>query len=239
MANASMTNASTTIDKNAPPADTGGWMAFLVAVANLKGGCGKSTIAVHLACELAGKAAVVLVDADRQATASYYCSTGAGVPVQCRHLPLDGGSVKAWLSQVMAIEADYLVIDSPPHVGTATEAIIGISDLVLIPCTPSTADLVATVPAVELVRQVRAARDDGRLKCLILPSRVDVRTSSGREIEAALRKFGEPVGPAIHQRAAFVDAFTAGKWIGEFAPHSDAYADIAALAARVRRSKTT
>ena len=39
-------------------------MARLIAVANLKGGCGKSTIAVNLACELAQKTTVELIDAE-------------------------------------------------------------------------------------------------------------------------------------------------------------------------------
>ena len=45
-------------------------MGSLIAVGNLKGGTGKSTIAVNLACALAdGGGSVVLVDADAQGTA--------------------------------------------------------------------------------------------------------------------------------------------------------------------------
>lgn len=40
----------------------------VLTVANLKGGCGKSTIAVNLACELAQKTTVELIDADAQGT---------------------------------------------------------------------------------------------------------------------------------------------------------------------------
>jgi chromosome partitioning protein len=69
----------------------------------------------------------------------------------------------------------------------------------------------------------------------LVPSRIDRRTSSGREIESALKQFGEPIGPAICQRSAFIDALTAGQWIGEYAPESAAHDDITALALSVKR----
>ena len=213
-------------------------MAYVVAIANLKGGSGKSCIAVNLACELANKAAVVLVDADEQGTAARYCSSGL-LPVTCEHLPLvgDARATDRWASRVLAIAADYVVLDAPPHVGAATKAIIGIADLVVVPVSASPADLWATIPAVQLVRTVRASRAKGP-GCLLVPSRVDSRTTAGREIEEALQKLGEPVGPIVHQRAAFVDALTVGKWIGDYAAHSDAHQDIAALGKRVERIRS-
>jgi chromosome partitioning protein len=209
-------------------------MAFIIAVANLKGGCGKSSIAVNLASELAGTAPVVLVDADVQGTATHHTS-GGDLPIRAEHLPLSDERVDTWGRRVLALDAEYIVIDCPPQIGLVTDAAIGISDLVLIPCTPSTADLLATVSAVDLVRAARGARNDGGPKCLLVPSRVDTRTVAGRDIEAALKKFKEPVGPVIHQRAAFVDCFSANRSIGDHAPGGSAHRDIQALATRVRK----
>src|SRR5580700_8967509 len=51
--------------------------AVVIAILNLKGGCGKSTIAVNLACELAANAdSVLLLDNDSQGTASHWSSHG-------------------------------------------------------------------------------------------------------------------------------------------------------------------
>jgi hypothetical protein len=43
------------------------------------------------------------------------------------------------------------------------------------------------------------------------------------------------MAPAIHQSDAFADAFTAGRWIGDFAFNSAAHKDIKALANAVRK----
>jgi len=210
----------------------------LVAVANLKGGCGKSNIAVNLACALFGKrTSVVFVDADAQGTGTFHASKGL-LPVMCESLPLEADAgVAAWVRRILALKGDFVVIDAPPHVGAVTQAIIGVVDLVLVPVTPSAADLVATGRAIELIRKARKLRSDGGPKCLMLPSRVDSRTVAGRELAGALETFGEPVGPTIHQRAVFVDAMSSGQWVGDFAPGSDAHNDIIALSEAVKKGR--
>ena len=202
---------------------------MLLTVASLKGGTGKSTIAVNLACIFA----VPVVDADAQGTASAYGAPG-GLPIEVMSLPLERERDAArWISKVLAIGDS--VIDCPPHLRTVTEAAVVLADLVVIPCTASAADLMATAGAVELVAQAREARQDNGPGCLIVPSRIDRRTSAGREIEGALKQFGEKVGPAIGQRTVFVDAFAAGQWVGEYARRSKAMAEVSALSRAIKR----
>ena len=210
-------------------------LGSIIAVANLKGGVGKSTIAVNLACELAVNQTVVVVDADAQETATAWASHGKlGVAVE--PMPLDSGlDAASWVEGVLNIEADHIVIDCPPHVGPATYAAVGIADIVLVPVTPSGADLVAASPALDLLSEVKQARRDGGPLCMLVPTKVDRRTAAGREIEAALAQFDQPVAPSIGQRTAFVDSFGAGVWIGRFAPRSPAREEIHALTNAVKR----
>jgi chromosome partitioning protein len=208
----------------------------IITVANLKGGCGKSTIAVNLAGELARKAtAVVVIDADGQGTATSWAEAGR-LPFRVYSLPLENPRDGArWIERVLSLDAACLIVDCPPHVGAATEAAVGVSDLALIPVFSSGADLRATVQAMNLVRAARANRKDRGPDCLIVPSRIDRRTLVGREIESALKQFGEAIAPAVHQRAAFIDALTESRWIGDYAPESPAHDDITALALAVKR----
>lgn len=211
-------------------------MPIIVSVANLKGGVGKSTIAINLAGALQSKRRVVLIDADQQGTAAAWASAGR-LPFPVEHMPLEGQrEARRLIDRVMSLQADYILIDCPPHVGSATETAIGLSDIVLIPIFSGLADLRATESAVELVRRARHARNDtrGLPNCLLIPSRVDRRTLAGREIESALGRFHEPIGPPIHQRAAFIDACTEGLTIGQYAPGSLADQEIEELKRRLR-----
>ncbi len=207
----------------------------IVAVGNLKGGVGKSTLAVNLACELAPSRKVYLIDADAQATAAEWMA-GGGLPVKGEALPLDDErKAAAWIKRVRAADADLVLIDLPPHTGAATAAALIVADLFLVPVAPSGLDLRAAAKALDLLREARQARGQGQPRALLVPSRVDRRTGAGREIEAALHEMGEPVGPAIGHRAAFVDSATARDWIGAFAPRSVAHQEVQALAAVVDR----
>ncbi len=211
--------------------------AVVIAVLNLKGGCGKSTIAVNLACELAvDSGPVLLLDNDAQGTATHWLSHGL-LPVRGSFMPLENEEDGERLVRAVAASNDrYVVLDAPAHVGAAAQAAGRIADLVVIPVTASGVDLVATEMVVDLIRQARVLRRGGAPKCLIVPSKIDRRTDAGRRIDEQVRRFGETVGPAIHQRTAFVDAFGAGQWIGDYAPQSPAHYDVAALAMAVRRS---
>jgi chromosome partitioning protein len=211
--------------------------AVVIGVLNLKGGCGKSTIAVNLACELAGDGdPVLLLDNDSQGTTTHWLSHGR-LPVQGEFMPLENDADGEKLMRAVTSRNErYVVLDAPAHVGAAAQTAGKIADLVLVPVTASGIDLVATQAVVDLIRQARVLRRGGAPKCLIVPSKIDRRTDAGRKIDERLQSFGENIGPAIHQRTAFVDAFGAGQWIGDYAPQSPAHYDITALATAVKRS---
>lgn len=217
-------------------------IAATIAVLNLKGGVGKTTLAIGIGATLAAFGPVVLVDADGQATAMAWAA-GGKLPMRVEALPLDSGrprDVEAWLARLVALKAGaaFLMVDLPPNLGAVTTAALTVTDLAVIPVPPSGMDINASSKAMHLLRQARLVRRGNRPAALLVPSRVDRRTGAGREIEAVLSDFREPVGPAIVQRAAHVDAFSAGRWIGDYAPRSAAHTEMEALAAVVKRMAT-
>jgi chromosome partitioning protein len=207
-------------------------MGKLIAVGNLKGGTGKSTIAVNLACALReGDRTVALVDADPQGTATDW-QEGGGLPVLVEALPLGSQrEAQRWVARVLALKAgaDYVVVDLPPQVGSGIASALLLADLLLVPVSPSGVDLRATGRALDLLRRARAVRGGAKPAAMLVPSRVDRRTVIGQRAHATLAELGLQVGPQICQRSAHVSAFAAGTWVGAFAPGSPAHREIRVL----------
>jgi chromosome partitioning protein len=207
-------------------------MGKIIAVGNLKGGTGKSTIAVNLACGLAERTgAVALIDADPQGTATAWLRDGPPQGLHLLSLPLADAAGRAmWSDRIIGQRRrqDLVVIDLPPQMGQCFEAALRIADLLVIPLTLSEVDLHATAQALAVLHRVQSVRR-GPPACLLVPSKVDRRTSVGRQARASLVRLGWQVGPALGQRAAHSDAFKAAKWIGAHAPGTAAHLEVHAL----------
>lgn len=202
----------------------------IIGICGRKGGSGKTTTAVHLAADLATRRkSVVLIDCDLQGSATHWAEPG-NLPMPVEHRPLETeNQIAAWSRAVRGIDADYLVLDAPPHLNEALGGVIGLADLAVVPCGPSGMDLIATGETVGLVREIRQARGGKKPAIVLVPNRVDVRTASGKELAAALKDIGEPVSPSIGYRTAFSDAFNAGDWVGAYAPNTLAHREMKAL----------
>ena len=211
-------------------------MGNVIAIGNLKGGTGKSTIAVNLACALAESGdAVVLVDADAQATATDW-HAGRSLPVPVESLPLGGErDAQSWVARVLTPQGGRR-----PRGGRSAAA-----DRLRHRVRPADRRSVRhsghpvgrrSAGDRQGARSAAAGARGARLvppACMLVPSRVDRRTAVGRRIHMTLERFGLRVGPAIRQRSAHIEAFDAGAWIGAHAPASPAYREIRVLRDRI------
>jgi chromosome partitioning protein len=211
-------------------------MGQIIVSGNLKGGTGKTTIAVNLACALGLHGhSVALLDVDPQGTACDWAKRG-GLPLRAEATPPSGVPGRGrWLQRAVELRGttDIVLLDMPPSSAPVLAAVLMVADLLVIPITPSAVDVPPTAEVLRLVREAREARRDRRPAALLVPNRVDPNAhydDATRESFACLR---ERWAPSINLHVEHGSAFARGVWIGDHSPGSDAASEIMALAMMV------
>lgn len=136
-------------------------MSIILAIANQKGGCGKTTTTMNLAGGLVrAKYSVRVVDADPQASATVWSlATGQGT------LPFEvvpARQLKWRFSALAGAEEDLVLVDCPPGIiekddaAKFTRAVLHGADAILVPLMPSTLDFSATASFVRYLLREKA-----------------------------------------------------------------------------------
>lgn len=216
----------------------------VVSCLNLKGGSGKTTVAVNLAAVLSDRQTVRVLDLDPQRSATKWAAqsmepeANGGICLRrdVRHVSGSGpAAIKAELAKAERELVGILVLDTPPELEARALVAALVSDLVLIPVCPSPLDLWAAEAAVSTAREARAERG-GLPAIALVPSRTMASTVVSRELPASLHNLGEEVAPGIGQRVALVEAAMVGETIATYAPGSPGHCEFMELGKYVIRS---
>ena len=171
-----------------------------IAIANPKGGSGKTTLATNVAGWLAGKRQrVVLVDADPQRSSAQWLERRPPLfPPIVGH---EGDLRKRVLKDV---DPQWLVIDTAA--GSHRENLrdtVKHADLMLVPLSASTFDMAATAAFLAQLTEFKTVKHGG-LAVGLVANRVDPRTRAAAELDAFLKAFDLPLVTHLRDTQVYV-----------------------------------
>jgi chromosome partitioning protein len=199
----------------------------VVAFTSDKGGMGKSTAALNLACAAAeARYETAVLDLDPQASVGRWARLRrrAGLPPRplaetC--VPID---IEDRLAELRAAGADLVLLDTAGRDNNAMSAAIAAADLVLIPCHPTDLELSTLGPTFARLRA------EARPHYVLL-----IDWSAGaqrRRLDAteAIERAGGRVVPAVYtHRADYRVALEQGQGVTEYQPWQAAAQEIRVL----------
>lgn len=211
----------------------------VITVANIKGGVGKTTIAVNTAIQLSRSGhSVCLIDSDKQLSATVF--------TEFRQHALEGMTGYI-LSQLANTNEDtlfstikqsrdvyeFIIVDCHGGDNEEQRMALAASDIVLIPVKPRAMDVWAVTKMAQLLAKVRALKPDNNLKAFSFLSIAD-RTSDDNRGTAELLENAKGIkyiDSPIIMRKAWATSAGLGLGIMEYMDNKDAssYADSKAV----------
>jgi chromosome partitioning protein len=191
---------------------------MILAVGNVKGGVGKTTLAVNIAIALAlSGRETLLVDGDEQSTAMEFTelrtNQKGGYPGYTA-VALQGAAIRTQARQ-LAPKYDDIVIDVGGRDTGSLRAALTVANMVLIPVKPRSFDLWGVDQTAVLVREAREVND---LRAVVVLNEADAQ---GKDNDAALEALKDVAGlelasGLIVRRKAFPNAAAVGLSVLEY-----------------------
>jgi chromosome partitioning protein len=213
---------------------------MIIAITNLKGGVGKSTIAQNLAvCYAHAGKQVCILDTDlKQRTSMRWAGE------RPEHLPpviVAGVEEKQLTQQAEALRKiyDVIIIDGRPDLEKLATKTIAISDIVIVPMAPKSADVWSLQNFMEwydLVREEVRDRTGKDIPAYLLLNMYKGNRTITREIEGYLNELNlEILKTKITDRTGYVEAMTLGMGAFEYGRDVKAKEEMRSLLEEIER----
>lgn len=169
-----------------------------ILVTNIKGGCGKTTLATNLAAAFAvGGLQTALAEVDRQRSSLGWLELRRSAHASIR--PLD------WRKAAGEVPSgtQRLVIDAPANMRMGhVEDLIREADLVLVPVLASVFDEGSTERFLGKLEELKPIRK-GKKSVALVANRLKPRSRATQRLETFLEAIGQPIAARLHDRAIY------------------------------------
>jgi chromosome partitioning protein len=205
-------------------------MGKVIAVAQQKGGSGKTMLTAMFAVALAQDASVAVLDIDPQASLTLWGklrATASKASAQVSLATVSGWRLANELEKLKALH-DFVLIDTPPVIDSDARRAVRGADLVLIPLNPAPPDLWAAEGTLKL------ATEEKRKTALIF-NRAPATSRLRKRMEAEIAARGLALlGVALANRTGYANAFADGLGVTEAGPTTLAADEIRAAVAALK-----
>jgi chromosome partitioning protein len=164
----------------------------ILAISNLKGGVGKSTIAQNIAAQFAQNGVkVCIADTDtEQKTSAKWASLRDLSLVAIPVFSINPDKVS---QEILGLKQKYelVIVDGTPALTELTTRIIILSDLVVVPILPGGGDIWALENFLERYQEAKITKESygGKVNIAVVVNRYSDRTTLDREVVNAIQDF--------------------------------------------------
>lgn len=190
---------------------------MIILVGSQKGGSGKSTIATNIAASLAkNKKDVILVDADRQGTASNWAQDRSETTLSHLESVSKYDNIKKTLRD-LDNRYEFVIVDSQGRDSTELRTGLLVADICIVPCRPSQADL-DTIPVTKyLIDTAKDINENMQVFCVLTQSPTNPSITEMIEARDYLSEYPELklLNTIISERKVYRDALASGYGVAE------------------------
>ena len=190
-----------------------------ITIINVKGGCGKTTVATNLASAYAKlKMNTALLDYDPQGSSIFWLKARPAEAAELHGIaayPGRGSAVTRSFQLRLPLETERAIIDTPAGL-TGLDLIDQLrgTDTILIPVLPSSIDIHATADFIRDLFLIAKVRPQRTRVCIIC-NRVKPNTLSFRALERFLQALDIPVIAQLRETQNYVTASETGLGVHE------------------------
>jgi chromosome partitioning protein len=206
---------------------------MIISVTNLKGGVGKTTLAINLAVAFAHrKQKVCLIDLDEGQKSAMVWGENRAEAQKEPFIKVETQAAKQLFYNIPDLRDKYdiVIIDGCPTLAEVQSRIIWASDIVIIPVRPSELDYRSFEQFLEQYDRLALDRGERKIKGFVVMNGIIAKSNIAKNVEEALSHYEQlpMLKTRLAQRLAYAESVSDGVGVTEYKDEK-AKAEIEAL----------